>query len=194
MFAEIFRKNTRLLLRATQFALLNVSKREKCDGVRIDPAKGSEDMLIKYHMAHGAEMLTSFTITTVYHKLVPFCGPRFNCASPLAATPIAPVYDIGTSTDGRRCNGKRCAFAAQVVDDYHTFLWTLTAIRTNMLRLYFKLDVAGKKNTCSQLASDVDEVKRASTKLEEHIVPSLRKAAAQLDVAIVRGKGFGPDG
>ena len=107
---------------------------------------------------------TSFVLSSVYHKVVPFCGPetlgrvstdemvrdaardrngRLGCdghSGSYASNAMTPVLDLIASTDATRCGATTpvpCAVAAGAIDRYHALLHRITAVRTRLLeRIY----------------------------------------------------------
>ena len=91
----------------------------------------------------------SLTLSTVYHKLVPYCGPsavtppanqgpnpetmRCSGAGVNSGSRAAPAVDLTPSADVGRCSGARCQTAARAVRAYHDMLDRISPLRTRYL-------------------------------------------------------------
>ena len=94
-------------------------------------------------------LVTDLTLTTVYHKLVPLCGPVYldasnawrgegrpmtRCHVPTAFAASSHVFDLVTSTVPGACHGQACTAAAAAVRELHALLDRLTSVRTTLFR------------------------------------------------------------
>ena len=110
------------------------------------------------HNSWGFGMLTDLTLATVYHKLVPLCGPVYidethewtgdapgitQCTRLDGTSTDARVFELVTSTELSKCNGPDCLAAAAAVQQLRSFLKLLTTLRTRMVQAWWNTTADG---------------------------------------------------
>jgi hypothetical protein len=155
---------------------------------------------------------------TVYHKLTFQCFPNTGSSAPGGAfssscrdafgnqysgrsstSRTAPLFDLTTSTDIRKCNGTACAHAAAAVLSYQQLLGLVTPTRWDLLRASTGHSTSGDdvttgytvmtsptmtwQRSCTAMRAIVQNAAKIHSQLPS-VVAGLRSVAPHLDAPV----------
>ena len=199
--AHVFGNDTLALLETVRRTAVAAYVGQPCPGAaaRADQVRALEDATReRFEFAGkkrdfapvGDTLFVSVTLGTVYHKIVPFCGPDgvreahaawqharpgsyddMKCAGHdegNAGHHASPVTDIVPALDAARCGAKTCPAAASAVGALHELLQKITPLRKKLLELFFRVHKTNRPSHRQSIEGIFDRDNRLFDVAREH--------------------------